>query len=116
MQFNANLMGNTNYLMSPNVKVKTSYVLFLPNCHNVHIHLFNRLVCKVFSINCKEQFLQVNIVVTFDNLGGVFNFIAYTFVRRYNASGKRQDKGTGRREKEPGSNGTNVSTIEPKQN
>ena len=44
------------------------------------------------------------------NLGGVYNFVAYTFVRRYNASGGRQDKGTGRREKDS----TNVSTVTSK--
>ena len=50
----------------------------------------------------------------FDNLGGVFNFIAYTFVRRHSASGKRQDKGTRHREKEEGSNSKSVSTISSK--
>ena len=50
----------------------------------------------------------------FENLGGVFNFIAYTFVRRHSVSGKRQDKGTRHREKEAGSNSKSVSTISSK--
>ena len=55
-------------------------------------------------------YFQVNLMVLFNNMGGVMNFVAYTFVRRYNASGGRQDKGTGRREKERGSISTSVST------
>ena len=42
---------------------------------------------------------QVNIAVFYVNLGGVFNCLAYTFVRCHNASGGRQDTGTGRQDK-----------------
>ena len=53
-------------------------------------------------------------MVLFNNMGGVMNFVAYTFVRRYNASGGRQDKEKGRREKELGSISTSVSSIQSK--
>ena len=42
------------------------------------------------------SYFQVNIAVFNVNLGGVFNCLAYTFVRRHNASGGRREKGNKR--------------------
>ena len=72
--------------------------------------------CKIIKF-VSHQYFQINLAVFNVNLGGVFNFGAYTFVRRFNRGGGRQDKGTERAGKEPGSNSmSSASTASTKFN
>ena len=88
--------------------------------HKLHLYCDDFFVCRmfVFSANvvvtCENYHFQVNIAVFNVNLGGVFNCLAYTFVRRHNASGKRQDKRNTREQRQDrisGSNSTSVSSL-----
>lgn len=54
--------------------------------------------------SCTVLFFQINLVVCTTNMGGVFNFFAYTFVRRSTAAPVKKGPGA------TGSSAT-VSTI-----
>ena len=88
--------------------------------YKLHLYCDDFFVCRTFlfsanvAVTCKNCHLQVNIAVFNVNLGGVFNCLAYTFVRRRNSSGKRQDKRNTREQRQDrisGSNSTSVSSL-----